>query len=168
MHTVKLTEAELDKATDFAIKFWDTNNKYRSMNHGAGKMYNHRQQFAKCLMGFRSELAVAKFLGIPWNPKVNPSKNSTDLGDDIQVRAVGHPKGELILRHADQKYGRMSHRFVLIHSHKNPREYTVLGWTYGINALAKKEYWQNRDNGRPAAWFIPQGDLFDMDKWEND
>lgn len=105
---------------------------------------------------------------IQGNPKVDLDTNSTDLGDDIQVRAVGHPNGELILRPADQKYGRMAHRFVLIHAHKNPTKYTVIGWTYGINALAKKSYWQNKDNGRPPAWFIPQEDLFDMATWEKD
>lgn len=162
---IRLTEKELDRATQFALKFWDAHHRHKDMNHGASKMYGYRAQVAKCLMGFRAELALAKYLRLNWDPKLESKENSTDLGDDIQIRAVSNAHADLIIRQADKKYGRMHCRFILIHAHKNPKEYTVLGWTYGINALSKKSYWQDKGNGRPMAWFIPQEDLFSMDTW---
>lgn len=164
--TVRLTDSELDSATQFALEFWDIHNRSTGMNHDANIQMSLRKQFSKCMMGFRAELAVAKFLGLEWKPKLHPVRNSADLGEDIQIRAISNANQEMIIRKADQKFGRMHHRYILVHAHKNPKVYTIIGWTFGINVLSKKEYWTNKGNGRPFAWFIPQEDLYGMGMWD--
>jgi hypothetical protein len=163
---IRLTTQELEKATKWAIDFWNTHNKGKGMNHGANAMYrSERKQFSKCLMGFRAELAVAKALGLEWKPETQTA-NGPDIGDDIQVKAVSHPKGMLIVRPSDKKYGRLTHRFILVYAAK-ANEYHIVGWLYGMEAV-KDENWTSKGNGRPAAWFVSQDNLKSMDTFNDE
>lgn len=102
------------------------------------------------LQGAVSEWAVAKALGVYYNPYEDRGKK-TDVGG-YQVRATSYKTGRLILREADNE----DHDYILVITSDLP-VCRLVGWINGKDC--KRKEWLDVKNGRPPAWFVPQSAL---------
>lgn len=103
--------------------------------------------------GACGELAVAKFLGCYWNGSVN-SFAACDL-PFVQVRTRSRHDYDLIVRDKDN-----DEEYYVLVTGKCPH-YRIRGWISGGDA--KRPEWLAEHGGRPPAWFVPAGELQDMD-----
>jgi hypothetical protein len=95
-----------------------------------------------------AEIAVAKALGIRYNPNLNGFK-APDVGD-LHVRWTTRSNGPLIIRPGDP-----DGVYVLV-TGQCPT-FTVMGWIHSSDAK-RPQYWRS-PNGGPGAWFVPQRKL---------
>lgn len=98
-------------------------------------------------IGAIAEMAVAKHLGVYWEPTVNTFKRPDVAG--LQVRSSHLVDACLIVRRNDSDRD----RFVLVIVCDN--ECRIAGWCPGDFAKADM-YW------RKDAWFVPQDDLLKL------
>lgn len=107
--------------------------------------------------GACGEVAVAKALGRYWEPTVNtfhdPDIRAPDLGIDIQVRTRSRHDYELIIRPDDPP----CHAYVLV----TGRAPHFRIWGYRLGHDIRRPDWLKEHGGRPAAWFVPQAELWD-------
>lgn len=102
--------------------------------------------------GALGEIATAKFLNIYWDGSVNTWKANDLKG--IQVRTRSKNYYDLIVRDNDT-----NDSIYILTTGKNG-VYNIVGWINGENA--KKQEWQKTYGDRPAAFFVPQSELNDM------
>ncbi len=122
-----------------------------ALNHANVRRRSLPVRLHNDILGAASELAVAKWLGIPWSRSVNTFTSEADVGEDIDVRATHRPGGSLILRQKDHPY----RWFVLVTG--EPPNMALQGYVHGTDAMLP-EFWCNpRDYG--GAWFVPQSAL---------
>lgn len=110
--------------------------------------------------GALGELAVAKALGVFWEPNVGGNdKNDGDVAG-WHVRATARPAGSLIIHNRDPDDA----LFVLVTG--EPPCLHIRGWLYGHEAK-QTHYWRNAaSNGAPLprpAYFVPADDLMPWD-----
>jgi hypothetical protein len=107
--------------------------------------------------GALAELAISKWLGLPWRNPYGVLDKRPDVGEDIEVRATfGH---ELIIRETDLRPPRDRRRYVAVQVLPRgavlhgPLEFYVLGWTRPCDTSA----WPMVDRGGRGlvARFVP-------------
>jgi hypothetical protein len=107
--------------------------------------------------GALGEYAVAKALGVQWTPGVDTF--SAEGGDGVgkfEVRTGGRHNYSLIIRPADK-----DERVFILATTEDRRTFFVHGWMTAIGAK-RVASWKRAPNGRPPAWFVPQGALIDL------
>jgi len=98
-----------------------------------------------------AEYAASLAMNTSWQAGVNTFKGA-DNGNFTQVRATRLENGSLIVREDDPD----EHRYVLVIVESEKR-FNVVGWLFGSDA--KQDHWKKAPNGRPPAYFVPQGEL---------
>lgn len=101
--------------------------------------------------GAGAEYAAAIALNVCWTAGVDTYKLEPDLPPDWEVRRRSEEWHDLIVRPDD-----VDERRYLLVTGTLPK-YTVRGWIAGTEA--KQEQWLKDYGGRPAAYFVPQGEL---------
>lgn len=101
--------------------------------------------------GACGEAAVAKALGIPFNPTINTFRDVADVGIDIEVRTRSEHWHDLIIRPDDAD----DSLFVLV-TGRAPT-YKIRGGILGKEA--KHDKYLKSHGGRPPAFFVPVCDL---------
>jgi len=104
--------------------------------------------------GAAGELAAAKALDRFWSGSINTFKSDGDVGA-IQIRTRSKAYYELIVRSDDAD----NDRFVLVTG--TAPHYNVVGWITGRDA--KRDEWLQTYGNRPAAYFVPQRELHDLE-----
>jgi hypothetical protein len=118
---------------------------------------HHRDPMEAHVAGAQAEWAVAKWLGVPFDPSIGEGFTRTvqagDVvaGQPIEVRSTSIPNGCLICHN----YSFDERPYVLVDSSRAPI-YRMVGWTLGRDAKDPR-YW--RENVPRPAYFVPQGDL---------
>lgn len=102
------------------------------------------------LEGAAGEMAAAKAMNRFYSGSINTFKDGGDVGA-IQVRTRSKSEYELIVRAND----RDDDIFVLV-TGRSPA-FTVHGWIRGRDA--KQTRWLRTHGNRPAAYFVPTGEL---------
>lgn len=103
-------------------------------------------------VGAAGEIAVAKALGVYYEPTVNTFKEGGDVGP-YQVRTRLRHKYELLVRDGD----RSEDAFVLVTREGREATFRVHGWLHGGDA--KRSDWYHAHGGRDFAYFVPQLEL---------
>jgi hypothetical protein len=105
---------------------------------------------------FCAELAVARYLGLPWNgdllerPKMRRAKPA-DVGDDVEVRTWGGAGRYFPVRDGDPP-----DRRIVVVGGRQPA-YLILGWIRAGDAM--RPAWRFDDRRRSAYWRVPQSEL---------
>lgn len=120
---------------------------------------HHRDPLEAQVSGAIAEWAVAKWLGVLWDPSVGLTWEEVaqvpgDVGK-IEVRSTPYPSGCLPLH----DYSFDDRAYVLVLSHRAP-EYTLAGWLWGREGKDRR-FWR-ADLPRPC-FLAPQGELRSMD-----
>jgi hypothetical protein len=103
--------------------------------------------------GCLGELAFAKSANVYWSGAGNDFSNEEDVGS-VQVRTTSLANGSLIVRPNElQRYAERPWALVI----GSLDTYRIAGWIYGREAGRRS--WLRDPNGRPAAYFVPQGYL---------
>ena len=97
--------------------------------------------------GAAAELAVARWLGIPWSKSVGTFHREADVGEDIDVRHTERHDGRLVLRRQDHPY----RQFVLVTG--TPPNMVLQGHCRAEEVMVP-EFWCD-PNGFGGAWFVP-------------
>lgn len=106
--------------------------------------------------GAAAECAVAKWLGVYWDPVVDRSDKAEGDVAGLHVRWTRHPAGRLILHKSDPEGG----VFVLVTS-PAPMRYHLRGWILAADGW-RGEWWEDPGTGRPA-FFVPVDALQPME-----
>lgn len=107
--------------------------------------------------GTAAEMAVAKLLGRYYVPALHVQRAGVegDVGA-YQVRSTTRSDGCLLVKSGD----RDEDVFILVVG--RAPAFDVKGWIRGRDA--KREEWSRAPNGRPAAFFVPQAELRQIEK----
>lgn len=102
--------------------------------------------------GCLSELAVARFLFLPWS-MVKPRPGGPDVGRTIQVRSASAdtPDYRLIINEDDPDGA------PFVFAVGKARKWQLYGWLYGREKLPN--WLKSYDNGRPPAYYVPNESL---------
>lgn len=120
-----------------------------------GKRISERTtQWQNCINGYTAEYAVAKWLGITWNPQVSlPDTEIGDIPKKIQVRMTDLEDGCLIVKDTDPS----DHIFIFVIgstlTKDPPYRFKIIGTKLGKDC--KKLKWQRESR----AYFVPQEEL---------
>jgi hypothetical protein len=104
--------------------------------------------------GALAEMAAAKVLGVYWSGTVNTF--AADDLEDYEVRQTAKDDGPLIVRPHDDN----TSIYILVTGVNGM--YRVVGWLSGEDA--KKEHFKASPGGRPAAYFVPQSELNNIEE----
>jgi hypothetical protein len=108
-------------------------------------------------VGCLGEIAVAKYLGIPWNPRMNVFHTIPDAGH-LDVRATTCQGGRLIIRHDDPP----DRGFVFVTTEEHRGAPMLLrGWLWAREA--HRDEWLDNPNGQRQSWWAPVHGLRPMD-----
>jgi len=141
-----------------------TNNTYRGFPdaHGAESSPNADEIE---LMGVKSEMAAAKWLGVFWDVVINDAKTA-DVGD-VQVRSIKDPGRQLILHRPDRSNGKKKdlpdQRCMLVLV--GEKACKMLGWVR-IGDFQTEKFW-NTTLLRHPAYLVPQRYLNPMSTWDD-
>lgn len=150
--TVRLTEVEWETACAVGTKRnRDSIRDGRKVAHGIDLADRWRSH----IEGACGECALAKALGIFWLGSVDSFKRA-DLGGRLQCRTSSRRDGDLVIRGDDNE----EHLYFLVCG--EAPVFTVVGWLIGRDA--KRDEWIKAPCNRPAAWFVPQAALRDLDE----
>jgi hypothetical protein len=157
MSEVVLSREEMDRAAGVARKLHDKLRK-RGVKDGHGL----RKKDATAEMeagGAQSELAAAKFYGVPWSASLpGHQKDGPDIGMRTQVRSSNVPRSShhLIVRSKDvTKYGDVPFLLVI----QSGCRFEMKGWAMAHDAIERGRLWDGGDSGRPEAWFLHESKL---------
>lgn len=109
--------------------------------------------FAIHLWGCLGELAVSKWMNIPWKASVNKFKKEADIGTNIEVRHRLNPKHDLIIRNGDDP-----DRFYFLTTGDAPI-INIVGYIQGSAGMVDKH--KAAHGGYKIAYFVPQDTLQD-------
>jgi hypothetical protein len=117
--------------------------------------YKGKDEWETHIMGALAELAVANYLGVPWNEGIN-TFSAPDIDPDIQVRCSKREyQHRLTVRPKDKD----NERFVLVNRMTN-YNYELLGWILGKDA--KHPDYSEDPGDRGSAFFVPFENLNDI------
>jgi hypothetical protein len=116
--------------------------------------YSTRDDWDMEIDGAAAEIAVAKYLGVYWEPSVNTFK-APDVGT-YQVRSTPLQHGCLIVRSNDKD----TETYVLVICETATR-YRIVGMMTGADAK-QIHYFKDASTRGVKAWWVPQGDLFPL------
>ena len=116
------------------------------------KHTDKKSDFQTDISGAKGELAVAKYLGVYFEPR-NMDFKGPDVGREIQVRSTDWENGCLIIRENDAKTKK--HKFVLAIT---PPGMTVwlVGWRFGDECRKDEFIHLNEKTGREDGWWLKQ------------
>jgi hypothetical protein len=119
---------------------------------------HHRDPMESHVSGAIAENALAKHLGVYWNPTIGIKWAGEVDGDvgRIEARSTswGNGRGHLTLH----DYSFDERPYVLVLSHRAP-VFVLAGWLFGAEGK-RREFW--RDNVPRPAYFVPQSELRDI------
>ena len=119
------------------------NNRRRGSTHKFGFNGGKGAQQQIDVQGVADEYAVARHLGLPWEPHArDESREDRDVGEDIQVRATTAWRN-LLLHDEDRDW----QRFVLVWLDDESAD--LKGWIYGRQAKTPG-LWKELVPGRPC------------------
>ena len=105
--------------------------------------------------GAAAELAVAKFLGIPWSRSVGTFTSVGDVADDIDVRHTERAGGRLILREKD-----FPGRWVVFVT-GSPPNLVLQGYIRAEDGMQPQ--WRANPHDWHPAWFLPASALLPIE-----
>ena len=144
---VSLTVSELLMAANIGIKrHMEALKKGLPDKHG----FDGQNGWTVHIEGAAGELAVAKALNVYWAGTVNTFKTGADVGS-LHVRTRSKDNYELLVRDNDLDDG------IFIHVTGLAPHYNVVG--YLLAAEAKNKKWLREHGDRPAAYFVPNDQL---------
>lgn len=157
MWQMKLTQQEDDRAVAEAIRrmseIIDRNAHERFMK--AGLSLEKKLEFQ--IRGCRGEIAVARFLDLPWTAAEPDGQHRKDVGDRIEVR-TSDIRGNLIVKHLEQDKHHPSVPYVLAWS-RGTRIIQLMGWMTIGDVLERGEAYE-----QGGIWYarVPYQDLIPM------
>lgn len=108
--------------------------------------------------GACAELAVAKFLGRPWNEFSFKNRKGGDVGTVFEVRSTRTPTNGLVIRPRDLD----DRAYILVLTHRSP-VYELVGWLWGREG--KKESWLRARGHKISPYYmVPQWALREIPK----
>lgn len=114
-----------------------------------------RDPLADHVQGAAGELAVCKLMGLDWEGRVNNYKRGGDV-KDWEVRCTPLDGGSLLIRPDARPFD----TYILV---KGTLPFLVVcGWMLAHDA--RRPEWKRSPSGRPAAYFVPQSALTDMEE----
>lgn len=132
-----------------------------------GAVPKNGQDPSRCIpdleIGYRAELALCEFLGVPWRSSTEDenwrARKAGDLivnGRPIEVRSSQHKDARFLLGQPDDHDDRP---YLLILPTCYDDIFEWRGWTWG-QFMKADEYWADRaGDGRPCFWF-PVSELY--------
>jgi hypothetical protein len=124
----------------------------------AEKHTDKKSDWATDIDGVRAEMALAKWLGVYYEPR-NMDFKGPDVGRECQVRSTTRDNGCLIVRPNDAKT--QKHKFVLAITPPGLSVWLV-GWRFG-DECRKDEFRHKDEYGRDDGWWLKQGALASME-----
>lgn len=132
------------------------------IGESAAQNLNHATTYSRSLstrieeetVGIAGEWALARLLGIDWEPPLNTFHTIPDVGC-FEARATHRPNGCLIVRSNDPA----DRVYVLLTG--PPPTMTLRGCIRG--AAAKQDRFRRDPNGWRPAWFVPQACLYRLE-----
>jgi hypothetical protein len=109
-------------------------------------------------VGALAELKVAQWLGKKIKLTHGTFKDVADCGHDVEVRAVRKLDGKLVLRDNDAT----DRRYILTYVSRSTVK--LLGWLEGYMAIERGV--RANPGGYKEAYFVAQGDLWEMESFE--
>jgi hypothetical protein len=145
-HQVALSTLDFIAATEGAVA------RMRASTEGGldHAVNNRRDVFTRLgddVRGACAELAVARWLGVRWDPQVNTFGRTADVAGSIEVRSTEHHDGHLILRHRDRVHA--DRWYVLVTG--TPPVLFIRSFIRGRHGI--QEQWRIRPEQR---WHVPQ------------
>lgn len=154
MYQMRLTVEEDDRAVARAIRMMSEVIEYRSNDRymKANQSLDKKLQYA--IRGCRGELAVARYLDLPWTGGEPDGQHRKDVGDLVEVR-TSEIRGNLIIKHVEQQKHHPTVPYVLAW-YRGTRTVQLLGWMTIGDALERGEQYEQR-----GIWYsrIPYTDL---------
>lgn len=138
---VTLTDLDTERAIETArraIEYAEKNN-FRDFTIPIDKLQAH-------VVGICGEIALAKFLQLPWNGFELATRKMGDVSN-IEVRTTTYQFGNLIVRPRDLD----DRKYVLVRANKHPA-YEIVGWIWGHEA--KKPEWEREKNHEISSYFL--------------
>ena len=105
---------------------------------------------------FVTELAAARYFGVPYNFDIGPDGRRKDLLNGCQIRSTLHERGNLIVYEYDE-----AAPFILAIPLKSNNGVMLAGWR-DLKDCQLENYWRTEPAVRQQSWWIPQSDLHDM------
>lgn len=158
MYQMKLTIEEDDRAVARAIRMMSEVIEFRSNDRymKANQSLDKKLQYA--IRGCRGEIAVARYLDLPWTGGEPDGQRRKDVGDRVEVR-TSEIRGNLIVKFEEQdRHDRPSVPYVLAW-YRGTRTVQLIGWMSLGDALERGEHYEQR-----GIWYsrVPYTDLHPM------
>lgn len=117
------------------------------------------------VFGSLAELAVARWLGVTWRPRLLPSSLELDIDGVCEVRSGTEHNHRLIVRKGDKDYPPYIH----LTSDDGGHKWKIHGWLYGFEAM-KDKYLEapGAAADREPAFFVPFAKLYDLKTFSPD
>lgn len=160
---VELTPEEMRRAAYIGCdrQCWALAAGAKHLNHRE-RQANPLDEWTQNIHAAGAELALAKWMGIPWEPPDGPG--DADVGP-YEVRWTKYDHGHLQLQPKDVEA--KGDRLYYLVTGLGPR-YTLRGWILGAQADNPKKYWRNPNQNAKATdprycFYVPQSDLYPVD-----
>lgn len=157
MWQMKLTQDEAQLAKQIGQRRLDavTRENRSDIYMKANLSYETRLHYN--VIGCEGEIAVSRFLGLPWSGGEPDGHKHRDVGDLVEVRTT-KIRGNLIVKHLEQLKNPPSTPYVLAWS-RPTRVVQLLGWMNLGDILDQGEQYEQR-----GIWYarIPYSNLHDM------
>ena len=111
---------------------------------------NHRR-------GAAAELALSKFLALPWNATVNTYNSFPDLDGQMEVRSK--PNQQPYMRIKQKTDNQKPHYIFVSVSRLGNRQFRIDGWIIGSDAMQQKYLVANDPNSKQPEWHVPLDQL---------
>jgi len=157
MFPIELTRDEDNVAVDEAILRMANVVRQKMSDAYMKPNLSREQQLRYAIQGARGELAVARWLQLPWTGAGIDGRDRKDVGDRIEVRTSARATG-LIVKVLEQKKNQPSTPYVLVHNLTGPK-LAIIGWITLGDALEVGEEYEQR-----GVWFrrVPKQHLRPM------
>lgn len=143
---VRLTEADFVTAVVGAADRMRASQE-RGLNHALNNQRDWLTRIGDDVLGACAEIAVAKWIGVKWDPNVNTFGHIPDVGG-VDVRSTRYPNGHLILRQRDRVH---ADRWFILATTGTLPDVVIRGYIRPRDGMC--EQWRQRPEQR---WHIPQ------------
>ena len=142
MYQTKLTHAEDDRAILEAMTRMSNVIRQNSSDAYMKRGLTRERQLEFAIQGTRGELAVARFLDLPWTGEGPDGRNHKDVGDMIEVRTTTQGNN-LIVKHLESVKIPSATPYVLVW-HRGKATLQIIGWITLGDALDIGEHYEQR------------------------
>jgi len=116
------------------------------------------------IVGAYGELAVHKWMNIPWEPNPEVPGYDGDILGNIEIKTTTHSSGRLLARPFARGNQALLEKmrtriFLLVTWHTIRSEATIVGWEYGKDFLVDANWGNPFGNDRNDAWTLSQDQL---------